>query len=193
MGRGETKAPYAVPDEELVMLAAAGDSAAFERLVERHRDFMYSVCRKITCNDQDAIDAVQDALVAAWRHIGSFAGRSSVRTWLFRVATNAAVDEVRRRAQRQEQADAVVGDRASPLDVEAVAVARTTVDWALARLPPQFRAAVVLREYYGLTYQEIAETLDIPIDTVKSRISRGRQALVDLLAGMRQEPRRAVA
>jgi RNA polymerase sigma-70 factor (ECF subfamily) len=183
-----------VGDEELAMLAAAGDSSAFEILVERHRDFMYSICRKITCNDQDAVDALQDALVTSWRHIGSFECRSSIRTWLFRVATNAAVDEVRRRARRQDQADAAVGDRASSLDVEAMAVARTTVDWALARLPPQFRAAVVLREYYGLTYQEIAETLDIPIDTVKSRISRGRQALVGLLLpSMRGETSRAVA
>jgi RNA polymerase sigma-70 factor, ECF subfamily len=183
-----------VPDHELAMLAAAGDSRAFDQLAERYRGFMYSVCRRITCDDQDAVDALQDALLAAWRRIGSFEGRSSVRTWLFRVASNAAVDEVRRRAQRQDQIGAAARAHAAPLDVEAAAVARTTVDWALAQLPPQFRAAVVLREYYGLTYQEIADALGIPIDTVKSRISRGRQALADLLLpSERGEARRAVA
>ena len=72
-------------------------------------------------------------------------------------------------------------------DVEGVVVARSTVDWALAKLPPQYRAAVVLREYYDLSYQQIAEVLEIPIDTVKSRISRGRQALAELLVPAARE------
>src|SRR5579859_5962581 len=142
---------------------------------------MYAVCRRVTDDDQEAVDAVQEALLAAWRRIGSFEGRSSVRTWLFRIAANAAVDQVRHRAQRREQADGAAQDRAAPFDLEAAVVARSVVDWALAQLPAQFRAAVVLREYYGLSYQEMADVLGIPIDTVKSRISRGRQALADLL------------
>jgi RNA polymerase sigma-70 factor, ECF subfamily len=179
--QGETQVPCAPPDIELVTHAASGDAAAFEILAERHRGFMYAVCRRITCDEQEAVDALQEALLAAWRRIGSFEGRSSVRTWLFRIAANAAVDEVRLRAGRQEQPDDGAQDRAAPFDLEAAVVARSVVDWALAQLPPQFRAAVVLREYYGLSYQEIAEVLGIPIDTVKSRISRGRQALADLL------------
>jgi RNA polymerase sigma-70 factor (ECF subfamily) len=142
---------------------------------------MYAVCRRITCHDQDAADALQEARLAAWRRIGTFGGRSSLRTWLFRIATNAAIDVVRRRAQRQEQFDAVAADYAAPVDVAESVITRTMVDWALAQLPPQFRAAIVLREYYDLTYQEIADDLEIPIDTVKSRISRGRQALAELL------------
>jgi RNA polymerase sigma-70 factor, ECF subfamily len=182
--------PVAEADADLVTLAAGGDVRAFEVLAGRHRGFMYAVCRRITCDDHDAVDALQEALLAAWSRIGSFEGRSAVSTWLFRIAANAAIDEVRRRAQRQREADAAIEERAGQTDVEAVAVARSTVDWALARLPPQFRAAIVLREYYDLTYQQIAETLDIPIDTVKSRISRGRQALTDLLMpGFRDRPR----
>ena len=129
----------------------------------------------------NAVDALQEALLDAWRRIGSFEGRSAVSTWLFRVAANAAIDEVRRHAHRQGKGDIAAQDRAGFHDVETSAITRSTVNWALARLPPQFRAAVVLREYYDLTYQQIAEALGIPIDTVKSRISRGRQALADLL------------
>jgi RNA polymerase sigma-70 factor, ECF subfamily len=173
--------PDVISDAELVALAAGGDVTGFEILAGRYRGLMYAVCRRITCDDHDAVDALQEALVAAWSRIGSFEGRSAVGTWLFRIATNAAIDEVRRRAQRQRDADVVVREYQRSVDVEAAAVARSTVDWALAQLPPQFRAAVVLREYYDLTYQQIADALDIPIDTVKSRISRGRQALAELL------------
>lgn len=172
---------HTVSDIELAGLAAGGDTSAFGILAERHRHLMYAVCRRITCDDHDAVDALQEALIDAWRRIGSFEGRAAVSTWLFRIAANAAIDEVRRRAQRQGQASLTAVERAGTYDVESSAVARSTVDWALARLPPQFRAAVLLREYYDLSYQEIAEALDIPIDTVKSRISRGRRALADLL------------
>ena len=93
-----------------------------------------------------------------------------------------AAMEVRRRARRPARADmALLGQQPTPQDVAGQAALRSTVDWALGRLPPQYRAAVVLRENYDLSYQAIAEILDVPIDTVKSRISRGRQALADLL------------
>lgn len=170
-----------MPDCDLVVLAAGGDARAFEALAERHQGLMYAVCRRITCDDQDAIDALQEALFAAWRGIGAFEGRSAVRTWLVRVAVNAALDQVRQRAQRQERAEATARERTVPFDIEAAVVARWSVDWALAQLPPPFRAVVVLRDRYDLTYQQIAEVLNIPLDTVKSRIWRGRQALASLL------------
>lgn len=171
----------AVSDAELVALAADGDMDAFETLAGRYRGLMYAVCLRITCDDHDAVDAVQDALIDMWRRMGSFEGRSAVSTWLFRIAANAAIDEVRRRARRTAQSDLASGYHAGSHDVEAAAVTRSTVDWALARLPPQYRAPVVLREYHDLTYQQIAEVLDISLDNVKARISRGRQALADLL------------
>ena len=168
-------------DAELVALASCGDARAFEVLTGRYRGVMYSVCRRITCDDQDAIDALQDALLAAWLRMGSFEGRSTVRTWLFRIAVNAAIDQVRRRPHQDFRSDALVEECSSATNVESVVVARATVDWALGRLPPQFRAPTVLREYYGFSYLEIADVLNIPIDTVKSRISRGRQALAELI------------
>jgi len=169
-------------DAELAALAAAGDAAAFEVLAVRYQGLMHGVCRRITCNDHDAVDALQEALMIMWQRIGSFEGRSAMSTWLYRIAANAAIDEVRRRARRAVQADLAVFDQQpAPDDVAGQAALRSTVDWALGQLPPHYRAAVVLRENYDLSYQSIAEILDVPIDTVKSRISRGRQALADLL------------
>lgn len=170
----------AATDGELAGRAAAGDSTAFEVLAERHRAPMYGVCRRITCDDQDAVDALQDALLAAWQRISTFEGRSAVGTWLFRIAANAAIDQVRRSRRAGDLGVAAV-EHAGSDDVESAVVAKSTVDWALAQLPPQFRAAVVLREYYDCSYQQIADLLQVPIDTVKSRISRGRQALAELL------------
>jgi RNA polymerase sigma-70 factor, ECF subfamily len=170
-----------VPDLVLARRAATGDTRAFEVLAGRYQSLMYGVCRRITCDDHDAVDALQEALMTAWRKIGTFEGRSALSTWLFRVATNAAIDEVRRRSQVMQGPDVTAADPADPYDVESAAVVKSTVDWALAKLPPQFRAAIVLREYYDCTYQQIADITDAPIDTVKSRISRGRQALAELL------------
>jgi RNA polymerase sigma-70 factor, ECF subfamily len=171
----------ALSDAELAARAAAGDSAAFTVLASRYQALMHGVCRRITCNDEDAYDALQDALVIMWQRIGTFEGRSAMSTWLYRIAVNAAIDEVRRRGRRATAVADTVLERSSGEDVEGDAVLRSTVDWALGQLPPQYRAAVVLRENYDMSYQQIAEVLDIPIDTVKSRISRGRQALASLL------------
>jgi RNA polymerase sigma-70 factor, ECF subfamily len=169
-------------DSELAELAAAGDGVAFGVLASRYQGLMYGVCRRITCDDHDALDALQDALLNMWLRIGTFEGRSTMSTWLYRIAVNAAVDEVRRRARRPVREDvSVLEGRPGPEDVAGQTALRSAVDWALGRLPPQYRAAVVLRENYDLSYQAIAEILDVPLDTVKSRISRGRQALAGLL------------
>jgi len=172
----------AATDLELARRAADGELGAFESLAGRYKDLMYGVCRRITCSEQDALDALQEALVTMWRGIGSFEGRSALGTWLYRVAANAAIDEVRRRSGGPVPVLEIGSDRPAGHDVEATVVAASTVDWALGKLPPQFRAALVLREYHDCTYQQIAEIMQVPLDTVKSRISRGRQALAELLA-----------
>ncbi|GIF96636.1 DNA-directed RNA polymerase sigma-70 factor [Catellatospora citrea] len=162
-------------------LAGAGDSEAFDVLAQRHLPRMHSVCRRVTGNEHDALDALQDALTAAWQRIGDFDGRAQIGTWLYRVAANAAVDEVRRRRRRPTTSEDLPAT-ATPVAVwEDVVADRLTVDWAVAQLPAPFRTAIVLRDLCGLTYKEIAEMRQIPIDTVKSQIFRGRQALGDLL------------
>ncbi len=181
-------------DEEpqLVSAARAGDRDALATLLERHQDRIHAVCRRITGNEADALDATQDALIAVIRGLPRFDGRSAFSTWAYRVATNTCLDELRRRKRRP-----VVGlpdiETAEPRGVggtgpggPAGSIAgqvadRIDVDAALRELTPEFRAAVVLRDLCTLDYDEIAEVLDIPPGTVRSRISRARALLADKL------------
>jgi RNA polymerase sigma-70 factor (ECF subfamily) len=142
------------------------------------------VCRRVLGDPDDALDATQEAMIAVARGIGRFDGRSAFTTWLYRVATNAALDEGRRKARRPRPVDVVhdsptgVPATASPEDVVG---ARVDVDAALRELPEEFRVAVVLRDLCDLDYAEIAEVLDVPPGTVRSRIARGRAALAGIL------------
>lgn len=156
-------------------------------LLRRHVERIHALCRRITGSDADAADATQEALVAVVRGLGRFDGRSAFGTWAYRVATNACLDELRRRRRRAEPLGEQVLDAAGPGDAHAgaalidAAADRVDIDRALAKLPVEFRVAVVLRDLSGLEYSEIAEILGIPPGTVKSRIARGRGALADLL------------
>lgn len=172
--RGRAGAP---PDHELVERSRAGDRDALEVLLERHFDRVHAICRRVAGNHHDALDATQEALVAVARHIGTFDGRSRFTTWLYRVATNAALDEIRRRHRRPRPVEEVPdGGRRS---FESGVDARIDVGAALEELPEEYRAAVVLRDLVDLDYEEIARILEVPIGTVRSRISRGRAALAD--------------
>jgi RNA polymerase sigma-70 factor (ECF subfamily) len=144
------------------------------------------LCRRITGNDADALDATQEALIAIVRGLHHFDGRASFGTWSYRVATNACLDELRRRRRRPDpglpdvERSHDAGDAGRPELDESVS-ARLDVDAALAQLPAEFRAAVVLRDVCGLDYAEIAEVLDVPAGTVRSRIARGRGLLAKQL------------
>jgi RNA polymerase sigma-70 factor (ECF subfamily) len=136
-------------------------------------------------NDADAGDALQEALLAVVRGLPRFDGRSAFSTWAYRVATNACLDELRRRRRRPEPVEDEVLDAPDASDASFVDAAgdRADIDAALSTLAPEFRAAVVLRDLVGLDYAEIADILGVPAGTVKSRIARGRAALADRLAG----------
>jgi RNA polymerase sigma-70 factor (ECF subfamily) len=166
-----------------VHAAQGGDRAALDTLLRRHYDRLYALCRRMTGDDADAADACQEALMAIVRGLPGFDGRSAFGTWAYRVATNACLDELRRRRRRPEpglpEGSAEV---ASPLDAVEGSTTRLDLDRALQQLPADYRAVVVLRDVCGLSYDEIAGTLGIPAGTVRSRIARGRSALVPLLA-----------
>ena len=132
-------------------------------------------------NDADAADALQESMIAVVRGLAKFDGRSAFSTWAYRVTTNACLDELRRRRRRPEPIEDEVldvGGGGDPLDRVGD---RADIDAALARLAPEFRAAVVLRDLLGLDYAEIGDILGAPPGTVKSRIARGRAALADHL------------
>ena len=187
--------PDGAVDLRLVEAARSGDRLALEDLLRRHHDRIYAVCRRMAGNEADGQDACQEALMAVVRGLGRFDGRSSFSTWAYRVATNACLDELRRRARRPEpvmpdhsglELGSVTGGGAPPGsrdEAEGVAAA-LDVDAALARLPTDFRAAVVLRDLCDLSYEEIGGILGIPPGTVRSRIARGRAALVPMLSAI---------
>lgn len=138
----------------------------------------------MTGNDADALDAAQEALLAIVRGLARYDGRAAFSTWAYRVATNACLDELRRRKRRPDVGLPEESARsASTLpDPASVASDRVAVDAALAALPEEFRAAVVLRDLCALDYAEIADVLGIPPGTVRSRIARGRGLLAARLA-----------
>jgi RNA polymerase sigma-70 factor (ECF subfamily) len=163
-------------DNALAIAAKAGDRTALERLLHAHADRIHAVCRRILGNPDDALDATQEAMIAIARGITRFDGSARISTWIYRVATNAALDELRRRKRRPLPSEAQTasdprGDATGAVD------ARLDIDAALASLPEDFRVAVVLRDLCELDYAEIAEALNVPIGTVRSRIARGRAAL----------------
>lgn len=175
-------------DDALVDAARAGDRAALDLLLRRHHPRLHAVCRRIIGSGADADDATQEALIRVVRGLERFDGRSAFSTWAYRIATNAALDELRRRGRRpalvratgDDETDQSLERTVDPMAqrrVEAVADAMS-LETALAALPEEHRVAVVLRDVADLDYDEIADILGIPLGTVKSRIARGRGRLV---------------
>lgn len=176
-------------DAELTSAAQAGGRRELDDLLRRHYDRIFAVCRRITGNDSDAADAAQEALMSIVRSLHRFDGRSSFSTWAYRIATNASLDELRRRRRRPvlapgdgDRAQHELVDPAAGVQIDSIAD-RMEIDEALAELPIDFRVPIVLRDIAGLDYAEIADTLDIPQGTVKSRIARGRAQLARSLEG----------
>lgn len=172
-------------DDGLVAAAQTGERGAMDALLRAHYDRLYAVCRRLTGNEADAADATQETLLAVVRGLSRFDGRSRFSTWSYRIAVNASLDELRRRRRRPEPTE--VEPEPSRLwhgsGVEEDSDLRIDIDGALRQLPVEYRSVVVLRDLCGLDYAEIAEVLDIAPGTVRSRIARGRRALVPLLAG----------
>ena len=162
---------------ELIHAAQGGDRAAMNRLLESEYDRIYAVCRRIMGNDADAADGCQEALLSIVRGLPRFDSRSKFSTWAYRVATNACLDELRRRKRRPIPAD-VVGDLPLPgQSHDAQITDRIVLTKALDDLSEDFRLPLVLRDIVGCDYHEISELLSIPAGTVRSRIARGRKHL----------------
>ncbi len=179
-------------EQELIHSARKGDSMAFGELMQAHQDKIYTLCYRMTGNAEDAADLTQEVFLSAWRSLSRFQEQSSFGTWVYRMATNASIDFLRREKRRQvlsmtmeedsEERQAQVPDeRYSPHRLLEQKEARQAVADALAALSPEHRQVLVLREMEGLSYQEIGQLLDLEEGTVKSRIARARLALRDFL------------
>ncbi len=161
-----------------------------DALLRRHYDRIYALCRRMTGQDADAADAAQEALMAIVRGLPRFDGRAAFSTWAYRIASNACIDELRRRGRRPDPGlpEHEHRPRAAAPELADTVSERMALDDALATLPDDFRAAIALRDQLGLDYAEIAEVLQIPPGTVRSRIARGRRALAEQLRGNQNAP-----
>ena len=181
-------------EQERAWVAAArrGDQGAFEELVRLYEKRVLALTRRMCRNPEDAAEAAQEAFLAAWQGLEGFREESSFSTWLYRLASNACVDLLRREGRRQ--AAVSLDDEELNLDVpspmpspQEEAERRELgeqIEAGLRALPPEYREVLVLRELHQLRYEEIGEALGLDLGTVKSRISRGRKRLRSfLLAG----------
>lgn len=180
-------------DAELLAAHVAGDSEAFGELVSRHRDRLWAVALRTTGDPEEAQDAVQDALISAFRRADSFRGEAQVTTWLHRIVVNACLDRMRRRSVRPtvplpEEEHEPGGNRAALADPNDHLDARETaieIQRALDELPADQRAAIVLVDIEGYPVEEAAAILECPVGTVKSRCFRGRAKLAARLGYLR--------
>lgn len=181
-GVSSRRAHRRADEQDLLDWARAGDEHAFAELVERSRTRLFSVCVRITGDEHSARDAAQSALLDAWRALPRFEGRSSFTTWLCQIGSRAALGVVRkRRADPVAEVPEPTGPFAVETSLEESTTTVSAVRWALDHLPPDFRTALVLREYGDLSYQEIADAQGVRIETVKTRISRARRAVATVL------------
>lgn len=171
---------------------AEGNTEAFGQLFARHKDRLWAVALRVTCNPDDAADALQDAMISAFRRAGDFRGESAVTTWLHRIVVNAALDLLRRRSAHSvgwsgDPDDLPVTEPWQAMDSAAVTETRLDIDTALRMLPPPQRAALVLVDMLGYPVADVAVILGTSEGTVKSRCARGRARLLPYLSHLRSD------
>ena len=170
-------------DADLVSRAQTGRLDAFEELVRRHRLGTYRVALRMLGDEGDAEDATQDAFVQAWRNLGGFRADAAFSTWMYRIVTNRCLNMLRARRRTEQLPEQHEAPASRP---DRIAEARWQVEdlkRAIVRLTPEQRAPLVLREFQGCSYEEIAEALQLSIPAVKSRLHRAR---LELLSAMRE-------
>jgi RNA polymerase sigma-70 factor, ECF subfamily len=173
-------------DQDLVRRFQNGEQQAFVLLMTRHERRIYNLSYRMLGRQEDARDATQDAFLSCFRHLGSFRGDSAFSTWIHRVAVNACYDLLRKRGPLVSLEERLGEPAVTPDHADQTALS-ADVQQALLSIPPEFRAAVVMHEILDLPVEEIAEALELPIGTVKSRLHRGRAALGRILAGEPEE------
>ena len=177
----------AADDVALIEQYLAGDVAAFDSLMRAHEDRVFSICLRMLRDREAALDAVQETFITVFRKADRFAGRSAFSTWLYRVAVNTCYDVGRRTRRKNTDALPEGFDPSDPAAADGYESAdiRPEIEAALAALPAEFRAAVVLVDLEGLALETVAEAIGVPVGTVKSRVFRGRRLLAESLGNLR--------
>jgi RNA polymerase sigma-70 factor, ECF subfamily len=181
---------FSEEDQRILRGLRAGIEDAYEELIGRYEQPVYSIVSRLVSNPADSSDVVQEVFLKVFRGVSSFREQSSLRTWIYRIAVNEAHNHRRWFARHckceisfendgdaKSPADFARDPGRSPFEETLDAENRTLIERALARINPVFRTAVVLRDIQNLSYEEIAEILQVSLGTVKSRILRGREAL----------------
>ena len=178
-------------EQQLVDAARNGNEAAFEELVRLYEKRVLALTNRMCRNPEDAAEAAQEAFISAWQGLKFFRGDSSFSTWLYRLASNACVDLLRREGRHQTAAGPSLNDEEANIDVADTTATpheaaeqqelRELIEEGLRTLSPDHRQVLILREMHQLRYDEIAQSLDIDVGTVKSRISRARKQLRNFL------------
>lgn len=180
-------------DLKLIDRFKIGDASAFEELVLKYQDRIYNLCRHMLGNAHDAEDAAQDVFIKAYRGLRKFQPNASLYTWLYRIATNTCIDYKRKpffaslfhhSEHSEETMIDTPSDAPSPERLYESKQMDRALWTSLGKLSAKLRSAIILKEIEGLSYEEIAEALDISIGTVKSRISRAREELQRLMRGI---------
>lgn len=190
---GSADHSFTAPESEMHLVEAlqAGDEAAYEELLERFQQPVFSLVQRLIDDPADASDVTQDVFLKVFRNISQFRGQSTLKTWIYRIAVNEGHNRRRwfGRHRRPEvglengdengrsYADCLSDASRSPFDLVLNEERREAIERSLANLNPVFRSAVVLRDIEDLSYEEIADLLEVSLGTVKSRILRGREAL----------------
>ena len=177
-------------DELLLRRACKGDVQAFEELMQSHESRIYAIALRMMGNREDAQDCAQEAMVRIYRAMSSFKSQSALATWIYRITMNTCLDELRRRkARKVTSLDSLVDNGWSPTDTgdtpeeHGLRVEKqNALNQAIQSLPDDMRAAIILRDVKGYSYDEIASILDANVGTIKSRISRGREKLREILS-----------
>ena len=178
-------------ERELIARLQKRDETAFEELLRQYEKKVYTLCFRMCGNSEDAEEAAQDAFLALWRGIDRFRQESSLSTWIYRLATNACIDTLRRRKKQsgsvslddEELFVDAVDTSPQPQETVEHREAQKLLQEGLSALTEEYRKVLILREIEGLSYTEIAESASIELGTVKSRISRGRSLLRNFLSG----------
>ena len=180
-------------DELLIRRAQRGDADAFEQLLLEHQKNVYNLCYRMAGNPDDAMDLSQETFLRAWRCLDQYQFASAFSTWLYRLCSNICIDFLRRRRRQQtvpltfedadgeEQTYAVPDPAPLPEEQVELKLTRETLAAAMAQLLPEHRAVLQLRVVNEMSYEQIADVLDIQIGTVKSRLSRARNQLKRIL------------
>lgn len=180
-------------ENSLLIKARQGDIQAFEELVGSYYTKVYNICYRMLSNSEDASEQAQETFIKAFRYIKDFKGNCSVSTWLYRIATNVCLDFIRKNKNKKtvsleqntfedlQVKDRLMSDNPGPEKAAELNAQKDAIKNALSKMNEKNRMIIILRDFMGLSYDQIADTISAPVGTVKSRISRARSELRDLL------------